>query len=260
MQMKKDIRIIGGSRNIFTIQPIFTLIELLVVIAIIAILASMLLPALNKARDKAKTMSCISNMKQQGYALQYYTDDYNGFYPNYGNNFLPPHYYCYWNGYLILSKYITKEAFLCPALQSTSNYPQDNINSTTCSMPYSGYGIAYDTAGSGRFRYGINNTASGVTSGTHLRTSNIKHPSKMYFVMDSILIADNRLSGCYRIRYCRSSLTTVGNPDGKRHNGNLNILYADSHVKSKKVNIADPYITLGSNWQQLQWNGWADVN
>ncbi len=56
----------------------FTLIELLVVVAIIAVLVAILLPALNTARERAKSVVCESNLRQVGIAIQFYTDDWNG--------------------------------------------------------------------------------------------------------------------------------------------------------------------------------------
>jgi len=102
----------SGAPRISPEQPGFTLIELLVVIAIIAILAAMLLPALSKAKDKAKAINCLSNMKQWGLATVMYEGDNEDKLPLFGDVFPPVPTMTYW--FQKLGPYIVKQTAANP--------------------------------------------------------------------------------------------------------------------------------------------------
>ena len=199
----------------------FTLIELLVVIAIIAILASVLMPALNKAREKGRTIKCMSNLKQISTGLTLYLDDYSGYFPVYSQFAFSPAdaNVPYWNQNLVKHKYVNHSIFNCPTFSySSRTFDADKV----IDWRYTHYGINFRHIAGG-YRYN-----GKITSAT-AKISRIKKPSLTLVTADTYLASrPDRGYVCLGDRPADDYVVHA------RHSDNINVVWADGHASSVK--------------------------
>ena len=218
----------------------FTLIELLIVIAIIAVLASMLLPALNKARATAKRITCANNAKQLGLGVAQYTGDNNGYYPPYrqsGSNY-------YWPVQLLLPKYIGVKTFFCPETSHAAGTPKGFEYSIKAGMLdsfefcYSDYGINY------RYVAGSSFQVSEAENRVPAKESRLRNTSEIILAADAFEGGKTLINSGYSMLssfHPSAGFQAANGYLAARHLNSFTMLWCDGHASLEKANPLRPY-------------------